>query len=67
EVGLMATNARKIPPGEEIIAVGGTGRGADVAIVMKAAFSSDIFAKEPEKRPEVREILAMPRAKRWWW
>jgi hypothetical protein len=66
EVGLMATNAGKLPPGEEVIAVGGTGRGADVAIVLKTAFSCDIFAREPEKRPEVREILAMPRTKRWW-
>jgi hypothetical protein len=67
EVGLMATNAGKLPPGEEVIAVGGTGRGADVAIVLKTAFSCDIFARDPEKRPEVREILAMPRTKRWWW
>ncbi|MCR4405178.1 MAG: hypothetical protein NUW06_07915 [Candidatus Acetothermia bacterium] len=55
EVGLMATNAGKDAPGEEIIAAGGTGGGADTAIVMKAAFSCVIFSKEPEKRPEVRE------------
>jgi hypothetical protein len=67
EVGLMATNAGKVKAGEEIISVGGTGGGADTAIVLKAAFSCDIFPKDPEKRPEVREILAMPRVKKWWW
>ena len=66
EVGLMATNAGKVKAGEEIISVGGTGGGADTAIVLKAAFSCDIFSKVPEKRPEVREILAMPRVKKWW-
>ena len=67
EVGLMATNADRLKPGEEVIAVGGTASGADTAIVLKTAFSCDIFAREPEKRPEVREILAMPRTRRWWW
>jgi len=48
-------------------AVGGTERGADMAIVLKTAFSCDLFAKDPDKRPEVWEILALPRTKRWWW
>lgn len=67
EVGLMATNAGKIKAGEDIIAVGGTERGADTAIVLKAAFSQNILSKEPSERLEVREILAMPRVKKWWW
>jgi hypothetical protein len=69
EVGLMATNAGKVKAGEDITAVGGTGGGADTAIVLKAAFSANIFSKEPSERPEVREILAlaMPRVKKWWW
>lgn len=67
EVGLMATNAGKVAPGQEIIAVGGTAGGADTAIVMKTAFSRNIFAKDPAKRPEVREILAMPKTRKWWW
>jgi hypothetical protein len=67
EVGLMATNAGKVKAGEDVIAVGGTESGADTAIVLKAAFSSNIFSKDPSERPEVREILAMPRAKKWWW
>jgi len=67
EVGLMATNAGKVKAGEDVIAVGGTGGGADTAIVLKTAFSANIFSKEPSERPEVREILAMPRVKKWWW
>jgi len=38
-----------------------------MAIVLKTAFSCDLFAKDPDKRPEVWEILALPRTKRWWW
>ncbi len=67
EVGLMATNAGKVEAGEDVIAVGGTESGADTAIVLKAAFSQRIFFKDPSERPEVREILAMPRVKKWWW
>lgn len=59
--GISSKNKAKLESlGVEIIAVRGTGGGADTAIVMKAAFSCDIFAKEPEKRPEVREILTCP-------
>lgn len=67
EVALMATNVGKVKPGDEVISIGGTARGADMAIVMKAAYSCDIFAKDLAKRPEVREILAMPRTRKWWW
>jgi hypothetical protein len=67
EVALMATNGGAIPPGQEVIAVAGTGNGLDTAIVMKTAYSIDIFSSDPTDRPEVREILAMPREKRWYW
>jgi uncharacterized protein len=67
EVALMATNAGRIQPGREIIAVAGTGNGLDTAIVVKTAYSIDIFSTDPSERPEVREILAMPREKRWYW
>lgn len=67
EVGLMATDGGVIRAGERIISVGGTERGADTAIVMKAAFSQNLLAKDPKERPEVLEILAMPLAKKWWW
>jgi hypothetical protein len=67
EVGLMATDGGFISPGTMAITVGGTGSGADTAIVMKTSLSQDLFAKDATKRPEVREILAMPMVKKWWW
>jgi len=63
----MATDGGIVQPGERLIGVGGTGEGADTAIVMKAAFSQNLMAKDPAKRPEVYEILAMPMTKKWWW
>lgn len=66
EVGVMACNAGLVQPGERVIAVGGTSTGADVAIVMKAAFGADMFADEPDKRPEMIELLCMPLTKKYW-
>ncbi len=63
----MATNAGAIQAGQEVLAVAGTGNGLDTAIVVKTAYSIDIFSGDPSERPEVREILAMPREKRWYW
>jgi hypothetical protein len=67
EVALMATNAGVVPAGRDVIAVAGTGNGLDTAIVLKTAFSIDIFSGDPAERPEVREILAMASEKRWFW
>jgi uncharacterized protein len=67
EVALMATNAGVIQPGQEVISVAGTGNGLDTAVVVKTAYSIDIFSTDPSERPEIREILAMPREKRWYW
>lgn len=67
EVGLMATDGGIVRPRERIISIGGTERGADTAIVMRAAFSQNLLAKDPDERPEVLEILAMPLVKKWWW
>ncbi len=67
EVGLMATNAGVLQGGERAICVGGTAAGADTAIVMKTAYSLDIFSEDPSKRPEMIELLCMPLTKKWWW
>jgi uncharacterized protein len=56
EVALMAADAGLIPIDEEVIAIGGTGWGADTSVVVKTAcaeFFHDL---------EVREIIAKPRA-----
>lgn len=55
EVGVMAADAGLVPTDREIIAVGGTGRGGDTAIVLKAAHMNNFFDLE------VRETIAKPR------
>jgi uncharacterized protein len=55
EISSMALDAGLIPYGEEIIAVGGTGRGADAACVMLPAHSNDFFDTK------VKEVICKPR------
>ncbi|MEM2341457.1 MAG: pyruvate kinase alpha/beta domain-containing protein [Candidatus Bathyarchaeia archaeon] len=73
EVTLVATEAGFIKPGEEVIALGGTGRlgyekggGLDTAIVIEAIGSRDflnletIFGRKEERR-KIKEIICKPR------
>ncbi|MBS7639291.1 MAG: pyruvate kinase alpha/beta domain-containing protein [Candidatus Bathyarchaeia archaeon] len=73
EVTLVATDAGLIQPGEEVIALGGTGMlgyerggGLDTAIVIEAMRSRDfleletIFGRKEERR-KIREIICKPR------
>lgn len=55
EISVMAADAGLIPIDEEIIAIAGTGRGADTALVIKPAHSTNFF------NLEVREIICKPR------
>jgi uncharacterized protein len=55
EVALMAADAGLLDMEREIIAIGGTGEGADTAIVVKPAYTRTF----PEM--EIREIIAKPR------
>lgn len=55
EISVMAADAALIPTDTEIIAVGGSGRGADAAAVIKPAHMNNFFDME------IREIIAMPR------
>jgi hypothetical protein len=55
EITIMAADAGLIPVDREVIAIGGTGRGADTALVMKPATASRFF------NLEIREIIAKPR------
>lgn len=55
EVSVMAADAGLLPTDEEIIAVGGSGGGADAAIVLRAAHMNNFFDLE------IREIIAKPR------
>lgn len=55
EISVMALDAGLIPFGEEIIAVGGSGRGADTACVILPSHSNTFFDTA------VKEIICMPR------
>ncbi|UCD22278.1 MAG: hypothetical protein JSW22_01170 [Chloroflexota bacterium] len=55
EIALMAADAGLIRTDEEIISIGGTGSGADTALVIKPAHTHDFF------QLQVQEILCKPR------
>ena len=60
EVALAAVELGKVKPQVKIIAVGGTGEGADTAIVVRTAVRNEAFGRDHEKRLFIQEILAMP-------
>jgi len=55
EIALNAVDAGLIPAGEKTIAVGGSGRGADTALMLKAVSSVDFFDLN------IIELICMPR------
>ena len=55
EIAAMALDAGLIPYGEEIIGVGGTGRGADTAIILRPNYTHAILDTR------ICEILCKPR------
>jgi len=55
EIVLMAADAGLIRTDEEIISIGGTGSGADTALVIKPAHTHDFFELK------VKEVLCKPR------
>ncbi len=55
ECAIMAADAGAVPVDEDIIAIAGTGKGADSAIVIRAAHQNRFLDMK------VREIIAMPR------
>lgn len=55
EIALMAADAGLIPVDRDILAIAGSGRGADTVLLMKAANSSQLF------NTAIREIIAKPR------
>jgi hypothetical protein len=58
EVAVMAADAALVPTDKEIISVGGSGRGADAALVLKAAHMNNFFDLE------IREIVAKARQRK---
>ncbi|MGE5631006.1 MAG: pyruvate kinase alpha/beta domain-containing protein [Caulobacteraceae bacterium] len=55
EISVMALDAGMIPHGECIIAIGGTNRGADSAVILKPAHARDIL------KTKIEEIICKPR------
>lgn len=66
EVILIAADKGLISLYKNVIGVGGTGRGADTAIVARATPTKEIFSKDKKKKLEIREVIAMPIEKKWW-
>jgi len=66
EVALMAVSCGYVIPFEDVIGVGGSGKGADTAIVLRATYPACLFDKDSAKRLEIREVIAMPISKKWW-
>jgi len=58
EIAVMAADAGLVRTDEEVVAVAGTGRGADTAAVVLPANAQDFFDLE------IREVLCKPRALR---
>lgn len=54
EIGLMAMDAGVIPYKKPVVAIGGTGRGADTACVLTPSYSSSIL------NSRIHEILCKP-------
>jgi hypothetical protein len=55
EITVMAADAGLIPVDRDVIAIGGTGSGADTALVIRPATASSFFDLK------IREIIAKPR------
>ncbi len=66
EVALTGVSCGNVTPFEDVIGVGGSGRGADTAIALRATYPACLFDKDPTKRLEIKEIIAMPFSKKWW-
>jgi uncharacterized protein len=54
EVAVMAAEAGFVTPDEEVVAVGGTGTGADTAVVLKPAYAAGMF------ETKFKAVLCMP-------
>lgn len=54
EISTMALDSGLIPHGQQVISIGGTGRGADTAVVISPAHAKDFF------KTELHEIICKP-------
>ena len=54
EIAIMAAEHGFVCPDEEIVVLGGSGKGADTAVVLKPAYAADMFDLK------IRQILCKP-------
>jgi hypothetical protein len=54
EIAVMALDSGIIPYGEPVIAIGGTGRGSDTAVILSPGHAGDIFSTR------IHEVLCKP-------
>ncbi len=57
EMAMMAANAGLVSEGEDVMAIAGTGKGADTAVVLTAVRSNKFLDMK------IKEIVAMPRSR----
>jgi uncharacterized protein len=55
EIAVMAADAGVVDSREDVVVIGGTGRGADTAVVLRPVYSSQFF------NLRIKEILCKPR------
>lgn len=55
EISTMALDAGIVPYGEDIIAIAGSGRGADTAVIIRPAHSANIL------ETKIKEVICKPR------
>jgi hypothetical protein len=61
EVVLVAVASGFLEPFQDVIAVGGTSRGADTAIVVNATYPNYVFSEDAAQRLKIYEILCKPK------
>jgi len=54
EIAMMASEHGFVTPDEDVVVVGGSGHGADTALVMKPVFAADMF------KAKIKALLCMP-------
>jgi hypothetical protein len=60
EITMMAADAGAIAMDRNVVAIGGTIRGADTAILLKPAHSFNLFNIEAQTHIDIHEIIAKP-------
>lgn len=63
---MIAVEAGVVEPYQDVISVAGTDVGADTAIIVRATKLEQRMSSDFSKRLEIREIICMPTAKKWW-